>query len=121
MMQKNYERLLIKFNDAEEKEGSLRVWWIPQISMKAFKVRVSDLKQAAFLLDVLAAYDFFQYEEIIRGDFSNAGGLEVFEEGEWMSWYDEETGEDFDEWRNNNANPLPVGENILHYTVDNTE
>ena len=27
---------------------------------------------------------------------SNAMGLEVFEDGEWTDWYDEETGEDVD-------------------------
>jgi Superinfection exclusion gene product 17 len=110
MMQKNYERLLVKFNDTEEKDGSLQVWWIPQVPMKPFRVRVADLEQAAFLLDILAAYDFFQYEENVKGDFCNAGGVNVFEEGEWMTWYDKETGEDFDEWRDNNANPPPVTE-----------
>jgi Superinfection exclusion gene product 17 len=97
MMAKNYELLLAKFNNIEEKEGALRVWWISQVPMKPFRVRVADLEQAAFLLDVLGAYDFFQYEENVKGDFYNVGGLEVFEEGEWMSWYDEETGEGFDE------------------------
>ena len=45
-------------------------------------------------MDVLADYDKFQFENNIKPDYSNAGGLEIFENGEWPDWYDEATGED---------------------------
>ena len=39
---------------------------------------------AKFLMDTLADYDLFQLEHNIKPDYSNAGGIEVFEDGEWL-------------------------------------
>ena len=79
----------------------LRVWWIPQVPMKAFTVDVSSVLEGAKLLDVLADYDIFQFENNIKPDYSNAGGLMRWtdnSDGEgtpgWEDWYDEESGED---------------------------
>lgn len=71
-------------------EGSLRVWWIPQVPMKPFIVPVENLREAKLLLSTLADYDIFQFENNIKPDYSNAGGLEVFENGEWADWEDED-------------------------------
>lgn len=71
----------------------LKVWWIPQVPGKRFEVEVATLQQADLLLKTLAAYDIFQYENNIKPDYCNAGGLVVFEEesGEWVDWdYQEE-------------------------------
>lgn len=75
----------------------LRVWWIPQIPMKPFRVEVENVKEAKKILDVLAKYDDFEFKNNVKPDYSNAGGLEEEQEdGEWEDWYDEETGEDID-------------------------
>jgi len=71
---------------SENKEGDLRVWWIPQMPGKAFNVPVADIKQAKFLLDALAKYDIFQLENNIKPDYCNGGGLEVFVDREWIEW-----------------------------------
>ena len=72
-----------------------RVWWKPQVPMNnSFHVEVPTAEEGARLLRTLAYYDFFQYENRIKPDYSNAGGLEMFVDGEWMDWMDEETGED---------------------------
>ncbi len=42
------------------KEGDLRVWWIPQVPMKAFRQPVANVEQAILLLNTLAEYDNFQ-------------------------------------------------------------
>lgn len=68
------------------KEGDLRVWWMPQVPGKPFQVPVASIKEAKKLLDVLADYDLFQYKNRIKPDYSNAGGFEVFEGGEWCEW-----------------------------------
>ena len=70
--------------------GSLRVWWIPQVPMQPFRVEVATVREAKLLLDTLAKYDIFQFENRIKPDYCNAGGLEVFEDGEWCEWYDED-------------------------------
>lgn len=71
----------------------LRVWWIPQVPMKAFRVDVKTIEEAKLLLRTLAQYDLFQYENNIKPDYANAGGLETFEDGDWCEWCDEETGD----------------------------
>jgi hypothetical protein len=80
------------------KEGDLRIWWIPQVPMHPFRIPVSDPTQAAKILDVLADYDIFQFKNRIKPDYCNAGGLEVFEGGEWVEWEEAETGCDISEF-----------------------
>jgi len=83
-----------------DKEGDLRVWWMPQVPMSTpFFVNVKELSEANLVLDTLAYYDLFQLENNIKPDYSNAGGLEIFEEGEWIDWYDKKDGFGFDEYR----------------------
>jgi Superinfection exclusion gene product 17 len=76
--------------------GQLKVWWIPQIPGASFEVQVASVDEAKRILTVLADYDAFQYENRIKGDYCNAGGLVRYEadagEGEpgWCDWYDDE-------------------------------
>jgi hypothetical protein len=64
----------------------LRVWWIPQIPGDAFYVDVNDLYEAKKILTLLADYDDFQYQNKIKPDYSNTGGLEIFVNGGWEEW-----------------------------------
>ena len=84
------------------KEGDLRVWWIPQVPMEKFVVSVQTLDEAALLITTLGAYDLFQLQNGVRGDYANAGGLQIWEEDEDASglvdWYDSESGCDFEAW-----------------------
>ncbi len=77
-------------NNIEPTEGALRVWHIPQIPGKPFRVAVADIKQAKLVIDTLAQYDLFQYRNCIKPDYANASGLEVFEDGEWCEWCDDD-------------------------------
>lgn len=86
------------------KKGELIVWWVPQIPMKAFKYPVSSPQEGFILLDALAKYDLFQYENRVKGDYCNAGGLSEFdpeyiddevEMDGWTEWYSP-MGEDID-------------------------
>lgn len=83
-------------------ESPLKVWWIPEVPGKGCQMFVPSPQMAGVALEVLALYDLFLYKEELRSpsDFSNAGGVVVWnkEGNEWEDFYDEETGEDFDEW-----------------------
>lgn len=70
--------------------GDLRVWWIPQIPMKAFTTPVESVAQGVWLCDVLAAYDTFQHENNVKPDYCNVGGVERYEEdGDGgFDWYE---------------------------------
>lgn len=74
------------------KEVELRVWWNPQIgSSHTFYIPVKSVEEAKKFLDVLAAYDQFQYQNRIKPDFCNDGGLQMWDEEEqdWVDWYEE--------------------------------
>ncbi len=71
------------------KHHQLRVWHIPQVPGKAFNVEVENIEQAKLLLTVLADYDAFQFENRIKPDYCNVGGLEIFDD-EWIEWENEE-------------------------------
>jgi hypothetical protein len=67
--------------------------------MKAFYVPVSSIKEAAKIMEVLAQYDQFQFDNRIKPDYCNMGGLDIYDnnaDGEgnpgWVSWEDEKTG-----------------------------
>ncbi len=83
----------------ESDRAKYRVWWIPQVPGRCFYVPVYTLPEAKKILVTLAEYDQFQLKNNIKGDYSNAGGLEVFKEGVWEEWSDENgnTIDDF-EW-----------------------
>ncbi len=67
-------------------EGDLQVWWIPQVPMKPFEVKVSSIDEGRKIVTVLADYDAFQYENKIKPDYCNTGGIRVFEYGEWVDY-----------------------------------
>lgn len=85
---------------AEPKHGDLKVWWIPPIPGKAFEVPVASVEEASKLCDVLADYDAFQFENNIKGDYCNVGGLMMFDGdvADWFDWYSDD-GDDFDTLR----------------------
>ena len=72
--------------------GDLRVWWMPQVPMKSFYVDVKSVEEGIKVMDVLAKYDAFQYDNNIKPDYSNMGGLEMYvtdvEDGDEMVWED---------------------------------
>lgn len=74
----------------------LRVWWIPQIPGDPFYVSVQSVVEAVKVMNTLALYDIFQYENKIKPDYANAGGVQEYDTtaNEWCDWLDEETGID---------------------------
>lgn len=68
-----------------------RVWHIPQVPMKAFYVEgIQSPDEGKMVIDLLASYDLFQYENNIKPDYSNASGLEVLRDDKWVDWEDED-------------------------------
>jgi hypothetical protein len=58
--------------------------------MKPFNFPVQTPDEACLLLEVLALYDLFQLENNVKPDYANAGGLNIYEDGDWVEWYDQE-------------------------------
>lgn len=76
----------------EPKPKQLRVAHYPQVPCKAFTVPVESIQEAQRVIDMLANYDQFQYEQLNKPDYSNTSFLEQLEDGEWVDWADDETG-----------------------------
>ena len=61
---------------SDRKIGSLQVWWIPQVPMEnQFCVDVETAEEGAKIVDTLARYDAFQFENRIKPDYCNVGGI----------------------------------------------
>jgi len=75
----------------EPQINDLRVWWIPQVPGNAFYVPVRNCIEAKLVLNTLASYDQFQFDENVKPDYTNAGGLQRYvDEGdgpEWLDWH----------------------------------
>ncbi len=55
--------------------------------MKSFYVDVEDVKEGVKLMNTLGEYDAFQFENNIKPNYSNAGGLsQLDKDGEWEDW-----------------------------------
>ena len=82
-------------------ENKLRVWWIPQVGAisEAFYVPVQSVEEGKKVLDMLAAYDAFQLQNRIKPDYSNAGGLQIYnpEIADYEDWYLETDDDYFDD------------------------
>lgn len=84
--------------------NKMRVWWMPQVGADAiFYIPVNTAEEAKKFMDILAAYDCFQYNHRIKPDYCNTGGVQVWDEEtqEWNDWYyedDDSFFEDVDEY-----------------------
>lgn len=73
----------------------IRIWHVPQVPGKAFHVVIESIEEGKRLLDILALYDEFQFENNIKPDYSNASGIEYWDvdAAEWLE-VDEEFADD---------------------------
>lgn len=62
--------------DEPQEPAPFRVWWVPQIPCDSFTVDVPTYEVARLLTDTLARYDLFQYENRIKPDYANVGGIQ---------------------------------------------
>lgn len=70
-------------------KAKLRVYWIPALGMNdQFHVEVNTFSEAQLLLSSLADYDLFLNLHNMKPEYSNTGGLEIFEGNEWVEWDD---------------------------------
>ena len=71
----------------------MRVWWMPQVGVDAtFYISIKSIEEAKKFIDILSAYDCFQYNHHIKPDYCNTGGVQVWDEKaqEWIDWYYED-------------------------------
>lgn len=82
--------------------SKLRVWWIPQLGIdQTFYIPVNSAEEGKKVLDLLAAYDLFQLQNKVKPDYSNAGGLQMWDEEDqnWIDWFMETENDYYDDVR----------------------
>ena len=86
-------------------EKKLRVWWYPQVGTGSiFYVPVRTPEEGCRVMGILAYYDCFQYNNDIKPDYCNTGGLEIYNEEscEWEDWYSDD-GMDLEDYCRNES------------------
>gem|GEM_PF-671219 len=71
-----------------EPPQKLRIRWMPRGPVRPFYVDVKSIEEGVKIMEALADYDRFRLENGLKGGYANAGGLEIFENGEWVNWTD---------------------------------
>jgi hypothetical protein len=64
-----------------------KVWYTPQIPMKAFEVEKPTLVEAQAALDMLIDFSLFEFENKIKPDYSDACGVTEWDE-DAQEWFD---------------------------------
>jgi len=65
--------------------STYKVWYVPQLPMKAFEVEVEDIATARTVLNTLERFSLFEYEERVKPDYADAGGICVRDmDGDWV-------------------------------------
>jgi len=85
-------------SESSPQPGDLRVWYIPQVPMTPFVAKViphhegneeKEMALAAILLDTIINFSIFEFENRIKPDYSDAGGVERWEEvDDKFGWYE---------------------------------
>jgi len=79
----------------------LRVLHYPQIPCKPFTVEVKDEEQAYLVSEALANQHLFLFENKFIPDYANIILVQMFDDGEWVDYYNEEHDMEFDEYVEN--------------------
>jgi hypothetical protein len=64
-----------------------RAWYIPQVPGKAFEVETDSLAEAVRIENMLVDFSIFEYDNRIKPDYADAGGVDEWDEedGEWYT------------------------------------
>ncbi len=84
-------------NEQTPAYGDLRIWYVPQAPMDSYTQPVDSIEEGFKILDAIYQVALFEFENRLKPDYSNAGGVSRYEtNGEGgFDWYDV----DEDEWR----------------------
>jgi len=67
--------------------AKFKAWYIPQVPMKAFEVERDTAAEAQSALDLITDFSIFEFENKVKPDYCDAGGVAVWDETE-QEWVD---------------------------------
>ena len=65
-------------------------------------IPVSSIHEAALVKNSLAYSDLLKYEQGDTFDYDSMSFLEVYQDGEWVDWYDDAGNDDMEAWLEEN-------------------
>lgn len=71
-------------------KNKLRVVHIPQVPMDGYIVEVQNEREAFLIEQSFAGQHLFLLQSNVIPDYSNAIFIEMFEDGEWVNYYNHE-------------------------------
>ena len=93
----------MKKNCKNNKQKKYRLfYWYANCKGLSYTIPVSSIYEAALVKYNLAFSDLIKYEKDITEDFTNVICLEVYEDDEWVKWYDENDNDNIEEWLKEN-------------------
>ncbi len=70
-------------------DQKFRVWYSPQIPMPAFFYDTDSLDTARAVLDALGQFSAYEYNNGVKPDYADAGGIELWDEEYGWEEYDD--------------------------------
>ena len=70
--------------------SKFKAWYIPQVPMKAFEVERGSAAEALAALDLITDFSIFEFDNKVKPDYCDAGGVTVWDEAE-QAWIDYDT------------------------------
>jgi len=64
-----------------------KAWYIPQVPMKPFEVERPTAVEAQAALDLITDFSIFEFENKVKPDYCDAGGVEEWDEAA-QEWFD---------------------------------
>lgn len=77
-------------------DAKFKAWYIPQIPGEAFEVEVDSPAEGFKILDIISRFSLFEFENRVKPDYADAGGVVEWDESE-QDWWDvdeDEMGDD---------------------------
>jgi len=72
--------------------AKFKAWYVPQVPMKAFEVKCASAAEAHGALNLLTDFSIFEFENKVKPDYCDAGGVVEWDEAA-QEWFDIERGE----------------------------
>lgn len=70
-----------------------KAWYIPQVPMHPFEVECETAEQAWDALDLITNFSIFEFENNVKPDYSDVGGVSEWDEAD-QEWNDLEPEEE---------------------------
>jgi hypothetical protein len=77
----------VKSEEPVDMAKRFKAWYIPQVPMKPFEIEASTAAKAQTILNIIINFSIFEFENKVKPDYCDAGGVSEWNVGE-QEWVD---------------------------------